>query len=94
MLMAHAATLLSPETLCRLQHSVLSLVRQGYGHGRGIGKTTCGGSRRRLLAATLGPSDGVAAGLVESGGLGVALPCVSAKRSRVFPEVFDETARL
>ena len=31
-----------------------------------------------LLAATLGPSDHVAAGRLESGCLGVALPCVSA----------------
>ena len=43
-----------------------------------------------LLAATLGPSSGVAAGLVGSGGLGVAVPCAPAKRSRLFPEVFDE----
>ena len=43
-----------------------------------------------LLAATLGPSGGVAAGLVGSGGLGVALPCASAKRSRLLPEVFDD----
>ena len=41
-----------------------------------------------LLAATLGPSGGVAAGLVVSGGLGVALPCASAKRSSLLPEVF------
>ena len=43
-----------------------------------------------LQAATLGPSGGVAAGLVDSGGFGVALPCASAKRSRVLPEVFDD----
>ena len=35
-----------------------------------------------FLAATLGPSGGVATGLVVSGGLGVALPCLSAKRFR------------
>ena len=35
-----------------------------------------------LLAATLAPSGGVVAGLMVSGGLGVALPCAS--------EVFDD----
>ena len=38
-----------------------------------------------LQAATLGPSGGVVAGLSFSGGLGVALPCASAKRSRLLP---------
>ena len=44
-----------------------------------------------LVAAALGTSSDVAAGLLNSGGLGVALPCVSAKRSRsrVLPEVCD-----
>ena len=42
------------------------------------------------VAATLGPSGSVVAGLVDSGGLGVALPCASAKRSRLFREVFDD----
>ena len=42
-----------------------------------------------LLAATLGPS-GVAAGRMNSGGLSVALPCASAKRSRLLPEVFGD----
>ena len=37
------------------------------------------------LLATLGHSGVVAAGLVGSGGLGVALPCASAKRSRLLP---------
>ena len=41
-----------------------------------------------LLAATLGPFGGVAAGHKE--GLGVALPYTSARRSRLFPEVFDD----
>ena len=43
-----------------------------------------------LLTATLGPPGGVAAGRIDSGGLGVALPCASAKRSRVRPEFFDD----
>ena len=43
-----------------------------------------------LLPATLGHSrGGVAAGRMESRGLGVALPCASATRSRLLPEVFD-----
>ena len=43
-----------------------------------------------MLAATMGPSSGVVAGLADSGGLGVALPCASAKHSLVLPEVFDD----
>ena len=43
-----------------------------------------------LLAATLGHSGGVAAGRLESGGLGVALPYASANRSRLLPEDFDD----
>ena len=43
-----------------------------------------------LQAATLAPSGGVVAGCCVSGGLGVALPCASAKRSRLLPEVFDD----
>ena len=42
------------------------------------------------LAATPGPSGSDVSGLAGSGGLGVALPCVSAKRSRLLPEVFDD----
>ena len=41
-----------------------------------------------LLA--LGTSGGVAAGLTESGSAFVALPCGSARRSRLFPAVFDD----
>ena len=48
------------------------------------------GEMTSLLAATLCPSDGVAAGRLESGGHGVALPCASAKRSRLLPELFDD----
>ena len=43
-----------------------------------------------LLAATPGPSGGVAAGRMDSGGLGVALPSASAGRSRLLPEVFHD----
>ena len=43
-----------------------------------------------LQAATLVPSGGVVAGFSVSGGLGVALPCATARRSRLLPEVFDD----
>ena len=46
------------------------------------------------VAATLGPSGGVAAGRMSSGGLGVGLPCASAKPSRLFPEVFDDCSNV
>ena len=48
------------------------------------------GAMMSLLAATLGPISGAATGLVDSGGLGVALPCASVKRSRLLPGVFGE----
>ena len=48
------------------------------------------GGQDALLAATQGPSSGVAAGLMVSGGLGLALPSAFSKRSRIFPEVFDD----
>ena len=41
-----------------------------------------------LLAAALGASGGVAAGFMESGGSGVALPVASDRRCRLFPELF------
>ena len=47
-----------------------------------------------LQAATLGHSGGVVAGLSVSGGPGVALPCASAKRFRLLPEVFDDRSSL
>ena len=34
-----------------------------------------------------GPAGGIVAGLSISGGLDLALPCASAKRSRLFPEI-------
>ena len=48
------------------------------------------GTLTSLQVATLGPSGGVVAGLFVSGGLDVMLPCASAKRSRLLPEVFDD----
>ena len=47
---------------------------------------------KSLLAATLGLYSDVAASLVGSGEFGVALPCASAERSRVLPEVFDDSS--
>ena len=43
-----------------------------------------------LVAAPLGTSGDVVAGLLQSGTLGVSLPCVSAKRSRLLFEVVDD----
>ena len=73
-----------------------SKVDKGRGRGCEKGKKAGGGSvpppvnLMSFLAAALGPFGGVAAGPMESGGLGVALPCASAKRSRLLPEVFDD----
>ena len=69
---------------------------QARGRGRGKRKKAGGGRRPAAgkmtspLAATLGSSGGVAAGLKVSGGLGAALPCASGKRSRLLPEVFND----
>ena len=52
-----------------------------------------GSSRHRqndFSVGRCGPSGGVVAGLTGSGGLGVGLPCASARRSRLFPEVVDD----
>ena len=46
------------------------------------------------MAATWGASGGVAAGLMDSGETGVALPCASARRSRFPPEVVDDISRV
>ena len=43
-----------------------------------------------LLVATLDSSGGVPAGLMVSGGPGVALPCASVTRSRLLPDVSDD----
>ena len=58
---------------------------EGWYRGRG----PAAGNMTSLLAATMGSSRGVAAGLLVSWGLGAALPCASAKRCRLLPEVFD-----
>ena len=59
-------------------------MEEGRWRGRpAAAKMTC------LFAATLGHSGGVAAGRV-SGGLGVALPCASAKCSGLFSKVFGD----
>ena len=69
---------------------------KGRARGRGRGKKGGGGGvvtagkMSSLLASTLGSSGGVVAGLMDSGGLGVALPCASTKCFRLFLEVFDD----
>ena len=70
-LMAHAATVLSPETLSRFQHLVLDFATLTWATATAVEVS--------LLAATPVRSGGVAAGLVGCGGFGVALPCASAK---------------
>ena len=96
MLLLQAATVLSLMAKSRLQRLVLDVVKltraaveavekEGGWQGRPVtGKMTS------LLPARLGPSGGIAAGLVGSGGLGVVLPCVSAEHSRLLLEVFDD----
>ena len=78
MLVVQVATVLSLEAKSRLLEWVV------------LGRGPAAGEMTSLLAATLGASSGVAAGLMDFGGLGVALPCASAKRSRLLPEVFDD----
>ena len=74
---------------------VLDVVKLTRATVEAVGKErtpVAGASRHRQndvsLAATLGPSGGVAAGPMNSGGLGVALLCASAKRFLLVPEVF------
>ena len=91
MLVVQAATVLS------LGSNVKAPVADGAWRGKADKGRGCGRERKEgrwrkhpttgkmtsLLPATLGHSGGVAAGRMESGGLGVALPCASAKRSRL-----------
>ena len=88
MLVVLALTVLALEATSNLQvRMVLDVGKADKGCGRGRGKRKEGRWRNRpatskmtsLLAATLGHSGGV--GRMESGGLGVALRCVSAKTS-------------
>ena len=92
------ATVLSPGTKSMLQKlmvlDVAELTRAaveavGKERRRAAGACPAAGKLTSLLAATLGPSGGVAACLMESGGLGVALPCASTRRSRILPDFFD-----
>ena len=58
----------------------------GAGRSNSVGK-----ERRTVKGATMMPLlAGSSGGRMDSGGLGVALPCASAKRSRLFHEVFDD----
>ena len=63
---------------------------KGWWRGRG----PAAGKMTFRQAATLGHSCGVAVGRMDSGGLGVALSCASAKHSRLFPEVFDDCSHV
>ena len=56
---------------------VQGLGADGAGSGRRRRRGPAAGKLTFLLAATRGPSGGVAAGLMVSGGLGVALPSAS-----------------
>ena len=90
-----AATVLALEAKSRVGADGAGRGDKGRGRGRGKGKKggdglPATGKVMSLFAATLGPSSGVATGRKDCGGFVVALPCVSARRSRLFPEVFDE----
>ena len=64
---------------------------QDRGRGRGKGKKAGGGSvLPRRNDVSLGRNPGVVAGRMNSGGLGVALPCASAERSHLLPQVFGD----
>ena len=72
--------------------SCAGLGQADMGRGNGDGPWRghpAAGTMTSLQAATLGPSSGVVADLWVPGGLGVALPCASAKHSCLLPEVFD-----
>ena len=60
------------------------------GHWLVRGPTT--GEITSLLAVVLGACIGFAAGVMECGGAGVALPCASARRSRLLLVFFLTTA--
>ena len=47
-----------------------------------------------IFCSNAGASGGGAAGLMDSGGHCVALPCASAKCSRLLPEVFDDCSQV
>ena len=64
--------------------------KEGWRRGRG----PAAGKMTSLLAATLDPSGRVAAGLMDSEGIGVALPFASPKRCPLFPEVFDDCSNV
>ena len=75
----------------RLQERIVGrgTTDKGRGRGRWKGKMAGGGQNDVSVGRNAG-SGGVAADLMDSGGIGVALPCASAKRSRLLPEVVDD----
>ena len=96
MLTSQATTVLSAGVQSPTSGAGVGHADMNCGSGRAYGTMVGGGGRPATgamtspLASTLGPSGGVAEGLVHSGGLGVTLPCASAKHSRLFPEVSDD----
>ena len=92
-----AATLMSLAAKSRLREQmVLDVVKlsrvavEAVGkERRPLAKASCHWQNDVSLGVTVGLSRGVAAGRMDSGGLGVVLPCASAKRSQLLPEVFD-----
>ena len=66
---------------------------KGRDRGRGKGKARGGVVPPPAKSRLSWPSSRVAAGRLDSGGLGVALPCASAKCSRLLLEVFDDCSR-
>ena len=95
--MVQAATVLSSEGKSRLrEQAVVDVVKLTRAAVEAVGKERrpVSGVSRHRQNDTLGPSGGVVAGLIGCGGLGVALPCASAKRSRLIPEVFDDCSHV
>ena len=95
MLMMQTVTVLSPRAKSSLERLVLDLLKVTKDAITALVKARWAGSSRHrhdhsLQAVTLAPSGGVVAGLSISEGLGVALPCASAKRSCLLPEVLND----
>ena len=98
MLMA-LATVLSPIAKGSCYSLVLDMVKLTWAAAAGeyvVNWSVAGPSRHwrnDFIAGRNAGSLGSAAGLMDSGGLGGTLPCASAKRSRIPPEVFDDRSR-
>ena len=75
--------------VAKLTRAAVEAVGKGKKAGGG-GRSPATGKTTSPLPAMLGASEGVAAGRMNSGGLGVALLCASAKRFRLLPELCDD----